>query len=78
MGLDECGGFVASRINPMACSRLQSMMQPGITAAALYDQYVGFGDDPLLLPVDPNDGPVAFSAWDYAKERCEVLGSPVA
>jgi hypothetical protein len=52
---------------------LAPMLQPGITAAALYDQYEGFGDDPFIVPVDPTDAPVAFSAWGYAKERCEVL-----
>jgi hypothetical protein len=47
----------------------------GMTAAAPYEQYEGFGDDPFIVPVDPRDVPVAFSAWAYAKERCEVLAS---
>jgi hypothetical protein len=50
-------------------------IQPGITAAALYEQYKGFGDDPFILPVDPDEAPVSFSAWAYAKERCEALGA---
>jgi hypothetical protein len=54
---------------------LQPMLQPGITAAALYGQYKDFGDDPYIMPVDPNDSPVGFSAWEYAKERCQVLGA---
>jgi hypothetical protein len=63
-----------------ACKRivdecLKPMLQPGMTATALYDQYKGFGDDPFIVPVDPNDAPVSFSAWDYAEERCEVLAS---
>jgi hypothetical protein len=41
----------------------------------LYEQYEGFGDDPFVVPVDPNDAPVAFSAWGYAKERCKVLSA---
>jgi hypothetical protein len=40
---------------------------------ALYEQYEGFGDDPFIVPVDPNDAPVAFSAWPYAKERCTAI-----
>jgi hypothetical protein len=51
---------------------------PGMTARALYDQYTGFGDDPFIRPVDPNDAPVTFSAWAYAKQRCAALGSVTA
>ena len=54
---------------------LKPMLQPGMTPAALYEQYEGFGDDPFVVPVDPNDAPVAFTAWAYAKERCQVLGA---
>ena len=62
-----------------ACKRivdecLEAMLLPGMTATALYEQYEGFGDDPFVMPVDPNDAPVAFSACAYAKERCQVLG----
>jgi hypothetical protein len=52
---------------------LEPMLRPGITATALYEQE--FGDGPFVVPVDPNDAPVAFSAWAYAKERCQVLGA---
>jgi hypothetical protein len=31
-----------------------------MTARALYEQYMGFGDDPFIMPVDPNDAPVDF------------------
>jgi hypothetical protein len=34
-----------------------------------------FRQRPVLVPVDPDDAPVGFSAWDYAKERCQVLGA---
>jgi hypothetical protein len=56
---------------------LEPMVQSGMTATALYEQYEGFGDDPFVMAVDPKDAPVTFSAWAYAKERCEVLcGKP--
>ena len=63
-----------------ACRRivdecLKPMLQPGMTATALYEQYKGFGDDPFIVPVESTDAPVAFSAWAYAKERCDVLGA---
>jgi hypothetical protein len=54
---------------------LADAFKPGMTAAALYERYVSFGDDPFIRPVDPKDATaVSFSAWDYARERCEVLG----
>ncbi len=39
------------------------------TAAQLYESYTSYGDDPFV------NGPtqVNFSAWDYAKEKCEAL-----
>ena len=40
-----------------------------MTAGALYDQYVHFGDDPYVVPVNPKDPPVALSACAYAKGR---------
>ncbi len=35
--------------------------KPGMTAAQIYEAYVGFGDDPFIKGVE-------FSAWDYAKQ----------
>jgi hypothetical protein len=46
--------------------------QEGMSADALYEKYVAFGEDPFIIgePV-----PFKFSAWDYAKERCvEICG----
>jgi hypothetical protein len=74
----EHGVFATADEAVAACKQivdecLGPMLQPGMTAAELYAQYVGFGDDPFVVPVDPNDPPVAFSAWKYAKERCESI-----
>lgn len=44
--------------------------QPGISAADLHRSYTMFGDDPYI--VSPPTGE-QFSAWEYAKQRCEVL-----
>jgi hypothetical protein len=52
---------------------LDGVVEPGVSAAALYDLYMSFGDDPFVVPVNPKDAPVTFSAWQYARERCEVL-----
>jgi hypothetical protein len=40
--------------------------KPGITSRELFEDYVGFGEDPFIVPqTEPH-----FSAWDYARERC--------
>jgi hypothetical protein len=76
----ETGGvFETADEAVAACKRivdecLKPMMQPGMTATALYEQYEGFGDDPFVVSVNPNDVPAAFSARTYAKQRCQVLG----
>ena len=49
------------------------MLGPGITARALYGQYMGFGDDPFIMPVDQNNAPVDFGGWAYAEQRCEAI-----
>jgi hypothetical protein len=50
---------------------LNTMWKPGTTAAALYRLYVSFGPDPFVVPVNPKDPSVEFSAWTYAKKRCK-------
>jgi hypothetical protein len=52
---------------------LVDAFEPGMSAAALYDLYKSFGDDPFIMPVDQKDPPVAFHAWRYAGERCEII-----
>lgn len=45
---------------------------PGMSAAELYQHYIGFGEDPW---VSGAAGGVPFSAWTYAKGRCaEICG----
>ena len=49
---------------------LQRGCKETMTAERLYECYVMFGEDPLIVgePV-----PYRFSAWNYAKERCEQI-----
>ena len=47
--------------------------EPGVSADALYDHYVGFGDDPFIVVLGGADDRAKFSAWDYAKERCRAM-----
>jgi hypothetical protein len=47
---------------------LRREYRPGMTAEALHERYTSFGDDPFI-----SGGEVDFSAWAYAKARCEVI-----
>lgn len=72
------GLFVTAAEAIAACEKivddcLEPMLGPGMTATALYEQYESFGDDPFIMPVDPDAAPVAFSAWAYAKQRREAI-----
>ena len=49
---------------------LASAHQSAMTAAELNHSYVCFGEDPFIVPQDPDS---KFSAWDYARERCREL-----
>ncbi|MBW3538452.1 hypothetical protein KY386_03085 [Candidatus Parcubacteria bacterium] len=54
---------------------LESTYKPGMTAKELYQSYTGFGDDPFIVPTHPSKAAefFEFSAWDYAKERCDKI-----
>ena len=43
--------------------------RPGMSASELYDRYTMFGEDPWVSGPGTKD----FSAWEYAKSRCEIL-----
>ena len=53
---------------------LASAYVPGMTAAELHHSYVNFGEDPYIL--SPGVEGVLFSAWTYARERCDSLCGP--
>jgi hypothetical protein len=48
---------------------LAANYKAGMTADQLYQQYTGFGEDPFIRGGDE----AGFSAWDYAKARCEEI-----
>ncbi|HYK88702.1 MAG TPA: hypothetical protein VE398_08025 [Acidobacteriota bacterium] len=48
---------------------LRENYSPGMTSKELYEGYVGFGEDPFIIPA----GDPRFSAWEYARERCAEL-----
>jgi hypothetical protein len=53
---------------------LQSFYNPGMTADDLYRHYTTFGRDPFIRSDDKR---CHFSAWSYAKERCQQICRPV-
>ena len=56
---------------------LKDGYEPGISAEALYNGYVSFGDDPFIVVFDGTNDNAKFSAWSYAKERSRVIcGEP--
>jgi hypothetical protein len=48
---------------------LESAHQPGMNSKELYKIYVGFGEDPFIVPA----GEPHFSGWDYARQRCAEI-----
>ena len=42
----------------------------GTSAADLYDSYTSFGEDPFIRPSPEGQ---RFSAWEYARQRCEEI-----
>ena len=48
------------------------------TPDELYDYYTSFGSDPFIVALDRKDDRPCFSAWDYAKERGQVLSGQKA
>lgn len=57
----------------MVDDELNTMHRPGMTGKELYQLYIGFGPDPFVVPLNPNDPEIEFSAWSYAKQRCKEL-----
>ncbi|PYS92947.1 MAG: hypothetical protein DMF64_06710 [Acidobacteria bacterium] len=49
---------------------LAAHYQPGMSANELYRLYTSFGVDPFIVSAD---GDCHFSAWDYARGRCQEL-----
>jgi hypothetical protein len=72
-------GIYATAAEALAACRglvdqsLKEEYRPGISAEALYDRYVSFGDDPSIVVIDGADDGAKFSAWSYAKERCRAI-----
>jgi hypothetical protein len=47
---------------------LDDQYKPGMSSDALFEQYAHFGEDPFIRGPESD-----FSAWDYARQRCDEL-----
>jgi hypothetical protein len=72
------GSFATYAEAEAACRKivdefLTGNRKPGIGAETLFRLYTTFGEDPTID--GPGPGGERFSAWDYARERCDQLCS---
>ena len=49
---------------------LLHLYEKGASATDLYFSYTSFGEDPFIRP---SPGGQRFSAWEYARQRCEGI-----
>ena len=49
---------------------LLHLYKPGESAADLYFSYTSFGEDPFIRPSPRGE---RFSAWEYARQRCNEI-----
>jgi hypothetical protein len=79
---DHFGTFSTAEEAVATCRKivgdwLVSHNKPGMTAKDLHDLYVMFGEDLFVLPTDRatavDQANWDFGAWDYAKERANLL-----
>jgi hypothetical protein len=80
----EFGPFATAEEALAACRKivddwLELHKEPRMTAEALYERYVCFGDDPFVVPSKSatagDKAPWRFSARNYAEKRVEILCS---
>jgi len=51
---------------------LDTAYKPGMSSKQLFESYAMFGEDPFIRGAEEL---VPFSAWDYARKRCEEICS---
>jgi hypothetical protein len=71
----EAAAVALSAAQALVDADLNYLYQTGMTADELYRQYTSFGSDPYIVSEDQS---CHFSAWSYAKERCQDICKGVA
>ncbi|MEA2575677.1 MAG: hypothetical protein QOH93_2975 [Chloroflexia bacterium] len=69
---DSCGEAVTA-CKKIVDDYLLANYKPGMSAEELYESYTSFGEDPFIVGKDEQ---CRFSAWSYARQRCEELCGP--
>jgi len=69
---DSCAEATAA-CRKLVDEYLLSAAKPGMAAEELWESYAAFGEDPFIVSTDEG---CAFSAWDYARQRCHDLCGP--
>ncbi|HEX8600854.1 MAG TPA: hypothetical protein VF952_20330 [Chloroflexia bacterium] len=69
---DSCTAAVTACVK-IVDDYLLANYKPGMTTEELYRNYTTFGEDPFVLTKDEQ---CQFSAWNYARQRCDVLCEP--
>ena len=72
LGIYDSGEEAVAAAKAIVDEFIDDAVKRGADLKGLYQGYVGFGEDPFIVPLGKSP-PVSFSAWDYAKERCEAL-----
>jgi hypothetical protein len=70
LGEFETAASALSEAKALVDADLNSLYRPGMTAAELYDLFTSFGSDPFIVSEDQS---CHFSAWSYAKQRCQEI-----
>jgi hypothetical protein len=66
----DSAAIALSAAKALVDADLNSLYRSGMTADELYGHYTSFGNDPYIVSEDQSCG---FSAWSYAKERCQEI-----
>ena len=79
--MDECERYELGTFETLAAAievsksivddYLATAHKAGMSARELFESYTMFGEDPYI--VSSAVAGVPFSAWDYARERCDEL-----
>jgi hypothetical protein len=78
----ELGAFdtveqALSKCREMVDADLAEMAEPSLSPQVLYNLYTSFGRDPFVVCDGADDKAAAWSAWEYAKSRCNDMVPPV-
>jgi hypothetical protein len=72
IGIFDSGDEALAACREVVEKSLRHHYKSGMSAAALFEQYKSFGDDPFIV-AEGTDVKIEFSAWGYAESRCPAI-----